>query len=192
MKTCFDCGNPAAPNRSRCSACLARAAEYHKQYAKQRKVEGRCLDCNAPVMPDGTYCVQCREHRNALARKRYRERTAKGICPTCGQPSASGVLCTSCHEQNRSYHKQRMARSLRNQIIARDENQCSLCGSTTKLHVHHRNGSHVRTDVEALQDDPDNHPDNLITLCHTCHSALTHLSRVYNQGLLHNLLKELK
>ncbi len=38
------------------------------------------------------------------------------------------------------------------------EPQCSTCGTTLGLHVHHRNGDHT-----------DNAPANLITLCGSCH-----------------------
>jgi len=52
---------------------------------------------------------------------------------------------------------------LREQVLRRDGWRCQFCGSMTNLEVHHQEfRSHSGQD----------HEDNLITLCHNCHSAL--------------------
>ena len=46
----------------------------------------------------------------------------------------------------------------------KDENKCSVCGSTENLEVHHKNYNiHPQKGLLSL--------DNLITLCHDCHSS---------------------
>jgi 5-methylcytosine-specific restriction endonuclease McrA len=51
---------------------------------------------------------------------------------------------------------------LRERVLRRDSWRCQFCGSMTNLEVHHqRFRSHSGSD----------HEENLITLCHKCHSA---------------------
>lgn len=54
-------------------------------------------------------------------------------------------------------------RSLREQVLARDNHQCQTCLSTECLEVHHK--TYERLGDEALSD--------LITLCHDCHEVIT-------------------
>jgi 5-methylcytosine-specific restriction endonuclease McrA len=50
-------------------------------------------------------------------------------------------------------------KTLRNVILERDRDRCTVCSATSHLHVHH------------IDRDPTNDaPDNLITLCETCHA----------------------
>lgn len=51
-------------------------------------------------------------------------------------------------------------------VLERDEYRCQMCGSEHDLHVHHKDGNN-HTKVN-----PNHHPDNLITLCHSCHSTI--------------------
>jgi len=52
---------------------------------------------------------------------------------------------------------------LREQVLQRDSWRCQFCGSMTNLEVHHQ--------IFRSHSGPD-HEDNLITLCHGCHSDL--------------------
>ena len=52
---------------------------------------------------------------------------------------------------------------LRQQILHRDNHQCSCCRSHRNLHVHH---------VEHREHGGSNDPENLITLCHACHTSI--------------------
>jgi 5-methylcytosine-specific restriction endonuclease McrA len=52
-------------------------------------------------------------------------------------------------------------KDLRKRILERDNQQCVICWSGDRLHIHHRNG-------EATDDDL----DNLITLCDSCHARI--------------------
>ena len=52
---------------------------------------------------------------------------------------------------------------LRLQILKRDSWRCQLCGSMQQLEVHHLVfRSHGGKDID----------ENLLTLCHSCHSAV--------------------
>ena len=52
-------------------------------------------------------------------------------------------------------------RELHRQVLDRDNWQCQLCGSRKNLQVHHR---------KFRSRSGDDSEDNLITLCHTCHT----------------------
>lgn len=56
----------------------------------------------------------------------------------------------------------------RNIILARDNEQCVICGLSDELQVHHRQYHYVTT-LKKFQP-PWQYPDNmLITLCNSCH-----------------------
>lgn len=55
----------------------------------------------------------------------------------------------------------------RQQVLARDSNRCQTCLSQDDLEVHHK--TYERLGDEALED--------LITLCHECHEAITTVIR---------------
>ncbi|TFV94482.1 HNH endonuclease [Algoriphagus kandeliae] len=61
-------------------------------------------------------------------------------------------------------------KSLRQKIIRRDRYQCQCCGSTSQLHVHHRQYHRHKHSGEWLK--PwEYSPQFLVTLCDTCHRA---------------------
>ncbi len=50
-------------------------------------------------------------------------------------------------------------------VLKRDGRRCTICGSTNRLHVHHRR--------DWDQNDPSTHElDNLVTVCASCHRRL--------------------
>jgi len=56
-----------------------------------------------------------------------------------------------------------ISEQLKLEVLKRDSWRCQLCGSMQQLEVHHRVfRSHGGKDAE----------ENLVTLCHSCHSAL--------------------
>lgn len=57
---------------------------------------------------------------------------------------------------------------LRSFILKRDKKLCTNCGEKKKLIIHHLNG------VGSGSPKPDNRPENLVTLCASCHSTLHH------------------
>jgi hypothetical protein len=101
--------------------------------------------------------------------------------PLCnGQPGLNGFkeLCYFCSHSDkrdadlicmlfgstiRSWDKYSLKewKALRTHILTRDEHQCSLCGSSEGLHIHHVN-----------RDKTDDSPENLLTLCGICHARV--------------------
>jgi 5-methylcytosine-specific restriction endonuclease McrA len=61
---------------------------------------------------------------------------------------------------------------LKEEILKRDKYQCLCCGKEQQVgetfHIHHLN-----------YDKQDNHPENLITLCHSCHSRTNHYRHLW-------------
>ena len=52
---------------------------------------------------------------------------------------------------------------LRESILERDNHQCQMCFSKDKLIIHHKDG------VGRNTSEPHNDPNNLVTLCRSCH-----------------------
>jgi 5-methylcytosine-specific restriction endonuclease McrA len=71
-------------------------------------------------------------------------------------------------------------KELRQAIRQRDNFTCQLCGKYPAFHIHH-----IDYNKENCE------PENLITLCHNCHSKTNH-NREYWKGLLQNLMKNKK
>jgi 5-methylcytosine-specific restriction endonuclease McrA len=96
------------------------------------------------------------------ARMRYQEQR-RLFCP-CGQnlPAVRG-LCRSCYRS--ATHSRQYFSGLRGEILERDGHQCRACGSSARLHVHHR-----KPGV--------NDHAWLITVCARCHARLHRLAAV--------------
>jgi hypothetical protein len=60
-------------------------------------------------------------------------------------------------------------------VLERDGNRCTLCDSTYKLNVHHRDNS-------GGSEYPNNNPDNLATLCRKHHHQFHRINLVYVDG----------
>lgn len=106
--------------------------------------------------------------------------------PLCnGEPALNGYrrLCYHCPRSRRSddglfctlygfritvreKYALKAWKALREEILARDGNRCTICGVATDLHIHH-------IDCDRTNDDP----ANLTTLCERCHS------RIHRQGV---------
>ena len=67
----------------------------------------------------------------------------------------------SLPEEHRNHDE--VPEDLRQQILTRDKHECSCCRSNRNLHVHH---------VEHREHGGSNDPENLITLCHACHTSI--------------------
>ena len=193
MKTCLACDKPTAPNRVRCPECLEKARLYQRAYQQKRKTDGFCAECGKrKPRPNRANCAHCAERRQRKSRERYQKYRREGLCPSCGKTATSDhCLCERCKAKSQRAHKHRRSFSLRSTVLARDDHCCRLCGATTRLVIHHRDGVRIRHDVDYLHTHPSNDPDNLITLCARCHRDLTHLSRVHHFALLLQLLEEL-
>jgi len=73
---------------------------------------------------------------------------------------------------------------LRESIRERDNYVCQICG----IHQDELNGWHKKLDIHHIDYNKDNlNPDNLITLCHRCHSK-TNYNREYWINFLRHLI----
>jgi 5-methylcytosine-specific restriction endonuclease McrA len=74
------------------------------------------------------------------------------------------------YERVRAINRKAVARkrfgvSSREEIFARDGHKCLVCGSAEKLVIHHKD-HHGRG-----KEKPNNDPQNLMTVCTSCHAA---------------------
>jgi hypothetical protein len=67
----------------------------------------------------------------------------------------------------------------RSVVLERDSNACRGCGKSTRLHVHHKDGTGYHHKNAQL----DNRLSNLITLCCSCHHLLHWWQRKNNKIL---------
>lgn len=87
-------------------------------------------------------------------------------CLTCGQPTTNGSRCkahTPTWEQRRGTDRNTWQRT-RAYILERDDYQCTNCGSTHRLEVHH---------ITPIAAGGRDQPVNLTTLCHDCHTRIS-------------------
>lgn len=73
----------------------------------------------------------------------------------------------------------------RKQILKRDGQMCMLCNEMKKLVVHHKD------DKGLLNEIPNNADNNLITLCRSCHNAVTNLRNNASRTLASRLINAL-
>jgi 5-methylcytosine-specific restriction endonuclease McrA len=52
---------------------------------------------------------------------------------------------------------------IREEVLERDNYHCQICGSNHLLEIHH---------IRHFSNGCDNRPQNLITVCHTCHKVI--------------------
>jgi len=93
-------------------------------------------------------------------------------CRTCATPTTNqGQRCNTCkpkhthtHNQAHAYYSSNEWRALRQMCRQRDYNQCVCCAaSSVRLMAHHI--------IPRKRGGPDS-LDNLVTLCHRCHSKI--------------------
>ncbi len=91
------------------------------------------------------------------------------LCYHCPHSRRSdvGLVCTlyACRITVREKYTLKAWKALREEILARDGNRCTICGVGGDLHIHH-------LDCDRTNDAP----ANLTTLCDRCHS------RIHQQG----------
>jgi 5-methylcytosine-specific restriction endonuclease McrA len=63
----------------------------------------------------------------------------------------------------RQFLKSRYWVYVRQLVLARDNNTCTVCGGKKHLQIHHLNYDHHLTEHKHLED--------LVTLCHSCHKS---------------------
>lgn len=80
-----------------------------------------------------------------------------------------------------------LSSGLRRSILGRDSNKCRICGVLVGLEVHHIEGEFADALPEVY-----NAQNNLITLCHHCHSGITMLELNYLEIYRYFVMPKLK
>jgi hypothetical protein len=154
----------------------------------EARVGGFLLRCG--VQPESS----CRQKQSSLPRLRQKfcslgcraKITGDRVCTECGRtfaPKMTRIKYCSA-ECRRAYIARRQPqftireyREIRELIFGRDGGACAVCGKT-------RNDSRVRLNMHHIDDQPKNNtPENLVTLCASCHSTITNSERTRWQWL---------
>lgn len=172
--------------------CSATCSEHDHAIKNKR----RCQLCNE-LLPKSTggrrslakYCPEC--HANHISK-------TNGLmvaCKECGEIFIANGLqrtfcsrkCTSAHYSRKEYRKEHLYPILFNEISPlireRDGNCCVVCGKQEKINFYR---STLRTNMMIHHIDitpMNNVPENLVTLCPNCHSAVHHLNLIQFQWL---------
>ncbi len=170
----------------------------------EEELTRKCVVCEKSFVTDASHwkaltCSKmCNQLRmNAVRRQaRAEERPTHKNCPECGNRfsvathSAHQLYCSSvcrdraCSRRWRTAHPE-YAKTKHNArwagnwhaALERDGRQCQFCSATSKLNVHHIDGSGETDGQEA------NHAmENLITLCASCHRDMHQISYRITNG----------
>jgi 5-methylcytosine-specific restriction endonuclease McrA len=197
VRTCLECSTPRplteyhrqsnAPlgRRARCRQCVnPRALRYKEVHSEGPAFEDRtCAHCSRvfrfysaldKARPgQGKYCsMAC---KSASGRKTVQ-------CEKCGAPfvawlckkrrfcslECAGRITLSTLSRGPHLYGSRPWREIRASIIERDGGHCLRCLSTLRLLVHH---------IVPWRVSRDNSPDNLATVCKSCHAYIHGVSR---------------
>lgn len=205
---CAECGKPVTVRRARankaryCSKECERRAKKGKEptwlHREPKIIERDCAYCgkvmrltSKEVFRQKRYCsIECR----GKARRKEGTRVERR-CAQCGKVFMvlrwrDDVFCSkSCSTSNRRGEKTsqwkggisfepyspEFSQELKKRIRARDNNSCAICHAPARA-VHHIDYDKNNTS-----------PENLITLCTSCHSR-TNSKRDYWIDFFHNLL----
>lgn len=178
---CPFCGGLPEPGKVNCRSCLDKAKTAAAKRFYDRRKQGLCPYCGKRSPRSGTTtCQECHDRQHAVYLRHKaagllsgQQRRAKGLCAGCGKFNVPPhTVCESCRAAQRlRWLKIRMT-TPQMQIVNRDEGKCQLCHWPKRLHVHHIDGQGKTSER------PNDDPENLITLCHFCHIAITRLRQV--------------
>lgn len=185
------CTRPHVDGRTRCQFHIDQARASTAKYRQTRRDQGVCIRCGQNPSRPGTdscdSCFQKRRRRYARrveeAREPYYARRKAHLCTSCGKPVDPTDLyngkprrtCDTCRAEKRLRAIKHRYPQQQQRILERDNYMCQLCGEDKKrLNIHHKDGyglSHngIHLPVKQRNDSP----DNLITLCGSCHLGIT-------------------
>ena len=140
-----------------------------EQLKSHRRGVQRCLKCNGKLRQKHYYCIDCSKEISEQKNKRCREcwgKTKRG----------SGNYFYKDGSSIKEYNGE-FTEKLKKQIKIRDNFHCQACGldsneSDILFHVHHID-----------ENKHNNHPKNLILLCHNCHSEIHGLIKMKKTSL---------
>lgn len=179
---CIDCGKRISKYHKRCKSCSSRG-EFSSQW--QGGISKHfCIDCGKPISQTAKRCPEC-WHKFNSRESNVGWRGGPKHCIDCGielkgtKPGSSRERCQECHlkyavRENASRWLGGIGKEpypfefddkLKELIRERDSYTCQLCGK--KQEDHYR-----KLDIHHIDYDKDNlNPNNLVTLCQSCHSS---------------------
>lgn len=126
-----------------------------KSHSREAK---RCVSCDRKHRQKYYYCFDCGKEVSNKNIKRYRKCFGKTMSGSKNYFYKDG---SSMREYNGEFTEK-----LKEQIKIRDKFQCQACGVNLKE-------SHILSHVHHIDENKhNNHPKNLILLCHNCHSEI--------------------
>jgi 5-methylcytosine-specific restriction endonuclease McrA len=143
--TCVVCGKQysSIPSKKSLSKCCSNECR-NKLKIKERPIL-ICCNCGKEFSPSYPSYI-----------KRYTD-----------HPACSAKCSGEMRQKHNKLPREDLTKSswqiIRKEIIERDGFQCSICSGTKRLSVHH---------IIPWRISKDNSPDNLITLCASCHSKI--------------------
>lgn len=180
-KTCPFCGEEFVPKRSDQVYCKPKCRDAAKWERKKPVLTERiCPICGNSFMPTRNNHVCCTEQcafqKIYLEKKDVYKEKAKEWRQN--NPERAKENDRRKREQNKELYRQATEKHHDNArfggnralTLEADNYECFLCGSKENLIVHHR-------DKSGQTDSPNHDPNNLITLCRSCHT-LAHNPRL--------------
>jgi 5-methylcytosine-specific restriction endonuclease McrA len=141
-----------------CQVCFSNGNVVH-HVDGSGKTGSRNIDENNSPANLILLCRRCHSDIHRLGNKDTRQRAA---------------VLVACEQTKETKTRERALltgwKKLRLQIKERDKSECVLCHEKDKkIVVHHIDGQGLFCQT------PNNNPENLITLCQSCHNAITNL-----------------
>ena len=174
---CVKCGKVPATSGTMCEPCTKKRRAWEKAREKRMAVDHLCRKCDNPVVPQKSLCEQHLNQARMASAARRKKLSCAGLCIGCGKtkPLPGRRLCSTCIDwQRKRDHIRRFGDpELRIAILRRDGMTCRICFETlsdSHLTIHHIDGS-------GQNEQPNNAPSNLITLCRRCHVTVHNTAR---------------
>jgi predicted nucleic acid-binding Zn ribbon protein len=176
-----------------CSTACYKRARLIREYPK---TERPCVVCGKMFVPpkknDQKYCSpKCRKHYDYIIHKedinkknrQWQEQNIEHVREKRKElyrsnPELYKQQAKEWRVQNGERARQKVNDCHNNErfggnrelVLERDGHKCVMCGREDGLNVHHK-------DESGQSEKPNNEPDNLETLCNSCHSQTHELSR---------------
>jgi hypothetical protein len=143
--------------------------DCEKELASHSRKTKRCKLCNGKIRQKHYYCIDCGKEISNKDGKRCR--------PCWGKTKRGNKNYFYKDGSSMKEYNGEFTEKLKQQIKIRDKFQCQACGVDSKetnilFHVHHID-----------ENKHNNHPKNLILLCHNCHSEIHGLIKMKKTSL---------
>lgn len=201
---CARCGQEKKTDIRLCTSCKEKtlAFVHEKNFGGNRELA---------MIRDKKQCRLCSSEKNIIIHHRDGSGQNLPISKRNNNIKNLIALCRRCHadihrlgnkktrhmaiyilshpgqvDNSREYVSLSGWKNVRSEILNRDRNKCILCPEKGgRLIMHHLD------DRGLLSQNPNNNPDNLVTLCRSCHNAITNLRNNTDRQLACQLVRQL-